>query len=67
MRAAGTACRVQSLGRVTTSGFKEPQIAVMRRMMITACLLGSEIGFKGKKSAIVVVPGPRGRKIPSPF
>lgn len=37
-------------------------------MLIIGCLLCSGIGFKGKKikSAIVVVPGPRGRKIPSP-
>lgn len=58
---------MRSLGKVTNSDFKQLQITMMRMMMIIACLLCSEIGFKKKKSAIVVVPGPRGRKIPSLF
>ena len=56
-----------SLGKVTTADFKKLQITMMRTRMIIACLLCSEIGFEKKKSAIVVVPGPRGRKILSPF
>lgn len=48
---------MRSLGKVTNSDFKQLQITMTRMMMIIACLLCSEIGFKKKKVLLLLFQG----------